>query len=79
MYMARSFMIHTALHWGELGLDDISLWLFAVDHAVYFYNHITRRGSGITPLEVVSQCKSDHQDLMRTHVWGCPVYVLEPS
>ena len=25
------------------------------------------------------QCKSDHRNLMRTHVWGCPVYVLKPS
>ena len=28
---------------------------------------------------MVTQCKSDHHDLMRTHVWGCPVYVLKPS
>jgi transposase InsO family protein len=25
MYMARSFMIHTALNWGEHGSDDIKL------------------------------------------------------
>ena len=30
MYMARSFMIHTALHWSEFGTDDIGLWPFAV-------------------------------------------------
>jgi transposase InsO family protein len=79
MYMARSFMIHAALHWGEDGSDDISQWSFAVDHASWLYNHIPQRGSGISPLEMVMQCKSDHRDLMRTHVWGCPVYVLEPS
>ena len=33
MNMAKSFMIHTALHWGEDGSDDISLCSFAVDHA----------------------------------------------
>ena len=79
MYMARSFMIHAALHWGEDGSDDISLWSFAVDHAAWLYNRIPQRRSGITPLEMVTRCKSDHRDLMRTHVWGCPVYVLEPQ
>jgi len=77
MYMARSFMIHAALHWGEDGSDNISLWSFAVDHAAWLYNRIPQRLSGITPLELMSHTKSDHKDLMRTHVWGCPVYVLE--
>jgi hypothetical protein len=79
MYMARSFMIHAALHWGEDGSGDIELWSFALDHAAWLYNRIPQRFSGITPLEMVSKCKSDHRDLLRTHVWGCPVYVLEPS
>jgi hypothetical protein len=43
------------------------------------YNRIPQRFSGITPLELVTQCKSDHRELMRAHVWGCPVYVLEAS
>ena len=79
MYMARLFMIHAALHWGKDGLDDISLWPSPVDHDAWFYNQILQCGSGITPLEMVTQCKSDHCNLMRTHVWGCPHYVLEPS
>jgi hypothetical protein len=79
MYMARSFMIHAALNWGEDGSDDITLWSFAVDHAAWLYNRIPQRFSGITPIEMVTQCKSDHRDLMRAHVWGCPVYVLEAS
>eukprot|EP00956_Cyclotella_meneghiniana_P042975 scaffold249367_cov117-Cyclotella_meneghiniana.AAC.2 len=28
-------------------------------------------------MEMVTNMKSDHRDLMRTHVWGCPAYVLE--
>ena len=28
---------------------------------------------------MVSSCKSDHKDLMRTHVWGCPCCVLDPK
>jgi transposase InsO family protein len=40
MYMARSFMIHAALHWGKDESDDISQWSFAVDHAYWLYNRI---------------------------------------
>ncbi|KAL7474841.1 hypothetical protein ACHAW6_000793 [Cyclotella cf. meneghiniana] len=79
MYMARSFMIHATLNWGEDGSDDISLWSFTVDYAVWLYNHIPQSSSGITPLEMVTQTKSDHRDLMKVHVWGFPVYVLEAS
>jgi transposase InsO family protein len=29
MYMARTFMVHSSLHWTDMGADDISLWPFA--------------------------------------------------
>ncbi|KAL7484431.1 hypothetical protein ACHAW6_010069 [Cyclotella cf. meneghiniana] len=77
MYMAQSFMIHTVLHWGEDGSDDISMWPFAMDHAACLYNHILQRMSGITPIKMTTCTKPDHDDLMQAHVWGCPVYVLE--
>ena len=43
------------------------------------YNRVPQQNSGLTPLEMVSSCKSDHKELMRTHVWGCPCYVLDPK
>ena len=70
-------MIHSALHWSENGSDDLALWSFAVDHAAWIYNRIPQRGSGITPLEMLTNVKADHRDLRRAHVWGCPAYVLE--
>ena len=79
MYMARSFMIHAAMHWGEDDSGDISLWPFAVDHAAWLYNRLPQRRSGITPIEFATRCKTDHKDLLRTHVWGCPVFVLDPK
>ena len=77
--MARSFMIHAALNWGEDGSDDLSLWSFALDHASWLYNRVPQRRSGITPMEMATSVMSDHRDLARTHVWGCPCYVLEPK
>ncbi|KAL7524631.1 hypothetical protein ACHAXR_003041 [Thalassiosira sp. AJA248-18] len=80
MYMARSFMIHSSLNWTDHGSDDLALWSFAVDHAAWLYNRIPQRGSGIAPLEFITREREFyHRDLRRTHVWGCPAYVLEAS
>eukprot|EP00804_Cyclotella_cryptica_P014513 CCRYP_004809-RB/>CCRYP_004809-RB protein AED:0.52 eAED:0.36 QI:0/0/0/1/0/0/2/0/183 len=35
--------------------------------------------TGLTPLELLSKTKADHRDLLRSHVWGCPVFVLDPK
>ena len=79
MYMARTFMVHASLHWTEQGVDDISLWPFAVKHAVWLYNRVPNRESGLTPMELITKQKADHTDILRSHVWGCPAYVLEPK
>ena len=72
-------MVHSALHWADDGAANLDLWSFAIDYAAWLYNRIPQRVSGITPIELLTQNKSDHRDLMRAHVWGCPVYVLEPK
>jgi hypothetical protein len=77
--MARSFMVHASLHWTDRGLDDISLWPFAVKHAVWLYNRVPNRISDLTLLELLTKSKADHQDLLRCHVWGCLAIVLEPQ
>jgi hypothetical protein len=79
MYMAQTFLVHSSLHWSEQGSDDISIWPFAVKHAVWLYNRIPNCLSGLTPLELITKSKADHQDLLRSHVWGCPAIVLEPQ
>ena len=79
MYMARTFMIHTSLHWNERGTDDIALWPFAVRHAVWLHNRLPNHVTGLSPIEILTGTRSDHRDLRRTHVWGCPVYVLDPK
>ena len=77
--MSQEFMIHAAINWGEDGSDELSLWPFALDHAAWLYNRIPQQNSGLTPLEMATSNKSDHKDLLRTHVWGCPCYVLDPK
>jgi hypothetical protein len=79
MYMACTFMVHSSLHWTDMGADNISLWPFAVKHAVWLYNRVPNRESGLTPLELITKQKADHRDILRSHVWGCLVYVLKPK
>ena len=77
MYMARTSMLHVALHWSENGVDNLALWPFAVKHAVWLYNRLPNRVTGLTPLELLTSSKADHRDLLRAHVWGCPTFVLD--
>jgi len=69
-------MAHASLHWTDHGSDDLSLWSFAVKHSVWIYNCVPNAWSGLTPLELVTKERSD-VDILRCHVWRCPVYVLE--
>ena len=77
MYMARTFMLHVALHWSDNQVDDISLWPFVVKHAFWLYNRVPNHVTGITPLERLTNTKADHKDRLRIHVWGCPTVVLD--
>ena len=79
MAMARTYMIHVGLRWTERGSDNLALWAFAVRHAVWTYNRLPNVITGLTPYELMTRHCADHQDLRRSHVWGCPVYVLDPK
>ncbi len=70
MYMACTFLVHSSLHWTDMGADDISLWPFAVKHAVWLYNHVPNQVSGLTPLKLITKQKANHRDILHSHVWG---------
>ena len=74
---ARSNMLHSAYHWPEHAA--IKLWPLALGYAVWVFNHLPRVDTGLCPDEMWSQTRTTHDDLRRAHVWGCPVYVLEPE
>ena len=75
---ARALMMHQLMHWpGEFSAD---LWPFAMNHAVHLWNSIPRSRNGLTPYELLTQTKQPNHDILkRTRVWGCPVYVLDPT
>lgn len=78
-YWARTMMVHAAIHWPADGADNLRLWPFAMQHAAWLYNRLPNRRTGLTPLEIFTKTKADHGDLLRAHVWGCPVFVLDPT
>jgi hypothetical protein len=74
---ARTLMVHAAIHWPEQ--VDANLWPFALDYAVYQYNHTPNRSSGFSPIEIFSGTKLDTMVLPDARTWGCPTYVLDPT
>jgi hypothetical protein len=56
-----------------------NLWPFAVDYAIYMHNHLPSLDMRVSPLERSTNTILDnHNHLTGAHVFGCPVYVLDP-
>ena len=75
---ARTMLLHATIHWPEQ--NHLPLWPYAFEHAVFLWNNLPSRTSGLAPIELftyVSLTSFDH--LQRSHVWGYPAYVLDPK
>ncbi len=79
MYMTRTFMVHVSLDRSKYGADNIALGDFAMKHAVWLHKCLPNHLSGLKTLELLTKIKANHCDLLHTHVWGCPVFVLDPK
>jgi hypothetical protein len=76
--MSRAMMIHFAMHWPQVA--ETNLWPFAVDHAVYLWNRIPNKSTKLAPIDIFTTLLHfGNNDLQRLHVFGCPVYVLDPA
>ena len=74
--LARVNLIHLMLHWPRQ--CKLNLWALVMNYAVWVYNCVPRESlGGLTPDEFWSGARSNHDDLRRAHVFGCPVYVLD--
>ena len=75
---ARANMLHLATHWPQHASS--SFWPQAIDYAVWVFNRMPNMATGISPNEIWSSVRGDSgTQLSRTHVFGCPVYVLEAA
>jgi hypothetical protein len=75
--MARACMIHATIRWPERSLLD--MWPQAMSYAIWVHNRLPPHGNGLSPQEVWSGIENPHSELPRAHVFGCPVYVLDPA
>ena len=74
---ARTMMLHANLRWPEVA--DESLWPYALQYAVYLHNIMPTEDTGLSPVEIWTRTKSNHNALLHAHAWGCPAYVLSPK
>jgi hypothetical protein len=75
---SRSAMMNQCLYWPEQFEEHY--WPFALEHAVHIWNHIPRDKDGLTPYELFTNTKQpEHKAIQKARVWGCPVYVLDPT
>ena len=78
-WMCRSFLLHAAMRWSTHNADSPALWPQALTYAEYLFNRTPSMSHGFSPLELLTNVCSDHRDLLRAHVFGAPVYVLDAA
>ena len=75
-YWACTMMLHAILYWPEQA-TDLSLWLFALEHAVWLWNHLPNQHTHLAPLKLFVGTTFDSlHHLHHSHVWGCPCLCL---
>ena len=72
-------MVRTSLHLTEWVSDSISLWSFVVKHSFCLYIQFLNKESRLTQLVILTRSKSYHCHHLCCHMWGWPVFVLEPK
>ena len=77
MSIARTMMIHAATHWPEMA--DATLWPLAVNYAVYIFNRVPNRETGLSALDVFTSTRQPLRRLHDLHVFGSPAYLLDKS
>ena len=71
-------LLHATIHWPKQ--QHLDLWPYAFEHAVFLWNNLPGHTSGVAPLELFTGVTFDSfAHLHRSHVWGCPIYVLDPK
>ena len=66
--------VQVKLYWFEQSVDDLALWPFAVKYATWLYNWMP---SKVILIVLLTKTHSNHKDLLRTYVWGCPTFILD--
>jgi hypothetical protein len=73
---ARSMLLHASLHWKDQ--IQSNMWPLAISYAVHLYNHFPS-DKGLCPADLFTGVTVPRHKLRDFHVWGAPVYVLDPK
>lgn len=74
--LARTTMLHAKLRWPKAISSD--LWPQAIDYVVQNYN-LGPRENNTSPADMMFRTTTDRKAFADMHVWGAPVYVLNPK
>jgi hypothetical protein len=77
MAIARTMMLHSAVHWPEVA--DACLWPMAVQHAVFLHDHMPNDLTDVSPHDVFTRSRWEQRKFHDLHVWGCPACCLEKA
>jgi hypothetical protein len=73
--MDRLMILHASMHCKD-GIDA-SLWPQAVTYTTHVYN--TTPKDGVCHADIFFGSAVPRHRFMDLHVWGCPVYLLDPK
>eukprot|EP00957_Ditylum_brightwellii_P129973 9913241-Ditylum_brightwellii.AAC.1 len=74
---ACTMLLHAAIYWPDV--SNLVLWPFALQYAVVIWNAMPDDNMDLSPLGLFSGTTTDHTELSKKNVWGCPAYVLDPT
>jgi hypothetical protein len=49
-----------------------------IEYAVWMYNRVPK-SNGIAPMDLLTKTTAQRHVLQNAHLFGCPVYVLDPN
>jgi hypothetical protein len=79
---AHTMLLHAIVHWPQATsqVNVLQLWTFAMDHAIYMWTNMPSKRTRKSPVELFTSVSHENYDhLQRSHVWGSPIYVLQPE
>jgi hypothetical protein len=74
---ARTNMLHFAHHWPAKA--NVRFWTMAIDYALWVFNPLSNLVNGLLPNKIWSTCHAPTEEFNWSHVFGCPVYVLDAA
>jgi hypothetical protein len=71
----RANMLHFTHHWPSQA--NVQFWLQAIEYLLWVFSWIPNMHTGLSPNEIWSSCCAPTEEFNWSHVFGCPVHVLD--